>query len=70
MPHVLTTLGWELEGLKEDEMRRNFLIVKKTAWSQGDLGSSPSFTVDTLGKSLELSLSFLLCKGIVTVFNL
>lgn len=51
-------------------MRRNFLIVKKTAWSQGDLGSSPSFTVDTLGKSLELSLSFLLCKGIVTVFNL
>ena len=57
--------------MKGDEVRRNFLMVKKTVWSQGDLGSSPNFggCVDTLGKSLKLSLSFLLCKGIIMVFN-
>lgn len=52
-------------------MRRNFLMVRKTGWSQEDLGSSPNFVgcVHPLGKSLKLSLGFLLCKGITIVFS-
>ena len=52
-------------------MRRNFLMVRKTGWSQEDLGSSPNFVgcVHPLGKSLKLCLGFLLCKGIIIVFD-
>lgn len=46
-------------------------MVKKTGWSQEDIGSSSNFVgcVNPLGKSLKLNLDFLLCKGIIIVFN-
>lgn len=54
-------------GIAGDKMRRNFSLIAKKGWSQGDLSSSPSFT--RLGKSNSLSLGFLLCNRIIIAPN-